>query len=98
MLNIKRQRMGQLNMKLILHNTKARYHNAIKAEKGLTLDQFCQQTNMHRKSVIRLFNRQDSMVLKKKRAGNQSTSLMSYLVCSNVCGLPVIKYVANGLK
>jgi len=48
--------MGQLTMKLYLHNMRERYQGASRSEKGLILDEFCATSKQHRKSAIRVLN------------------------------------------
>ena len=44
-----------------------RYYNASKKEKGKMLDEFTQVTGLHRKTAIRLLNRQSQPAVGKRR-------------------------------
>lgn len=48
--------MGKLTMKLYLHHLRERYSKANKEEKGLILNEFCENSGYHRKSAVRLLN------------------------------------------
>lgn len=85
--------MGKLTMELIINNMKSQYKVANKAGKSELLDQACQTLSMHRKSVIRLFNRKTQV--KRKRPGRKkqydSPELIKvlkdiWLVSDQICG------------
>ncbi len=85
--------MGKLTMELIINNMKSQYKVANKAEKSELLDQACQTLSMHRKSVIRLFNR--TTKAKRKRPGRKkqydSPELIKvlkdiWLISDQICG------------
>jgi hypothetical protein len=63
--------MGQLNMSLYLHHTRRRYAEGTREEKRQILDEFCKSSQYHRKSAIRLLNKQPKPGGGRRRSGRK---------------------------